>query len=226
MITFLLIFFLTKTNQEKIVIDKAYVEKPILYKNEICSYNGDPKVNSDETIECECYSSFVDEPRESHKQYIGNQLIHCSYQRKKRLTTLFYACICPMGLDYIYLEHYFYFFIVFLFFLLTVINHLVCSFLSYKFREIYEETKDKYKERNDSFNRNNSMSYKSKKKIDKKEQLKKCLNVYRIINRILFTILMIYWLMNIIVQALGVIKDKNKVETENDFDSLFSREEI
>ena len=93
MFIFLLIIFLTKTNQDKIVIDRAYVENPILYKNEICSYNGDPKVNSDETIECECYSSFVDEPREEHKKYIGNQLIHCSYQRKKRFTTFFYACI-------------------------------------------------------------------------------------------------------------------------------------
>ena len=31
--------------------------------------------------------------------------------------------------------------------------------------------------------------------------------------------------MDIITQSLGLIKDKNKVETENDMYSLFSREE-
>ena len=226
MFTFLLIIFLTKTNQDKIVIDRAYVENPILYKNEICSYNGDPKVNSDETIECECYSSFVDEPREEHKKYIGNQLIHCSYQRKKRFTTFFYACILPIGLDYIYLEHYFYFFIIFLFFLLTMVSQLVYFFLSYKLKEMHEEAKNKYNERSDNFNRNNSMTYKSKKKKDKKEKLKKCLDIYGVINKILLIILIIYWLTDVIDQALGVIKDKNGVKTENDMSSLFSREEI
>jgi len=226
MFTFLLIIFLTKTNQDKIVIDRAYIENPILYKNEICSYNGEPKVNSNGTIECECYSSFVDEPREDHKKYIGNQFIHCSYQRKKRFTTFFYACILPIGFDYLYLGHYFYFFMVFLFFLLTMVSHLVCFFLSYKLKEMYEETKYKYSERSDNFNRNNSMIYKSKKKIDKKEQLKKCTEVYRVINKILLVILVLYWIQDIIDQALGIIKDKNRVETENDMNSLFSREEI
>ena len=226
MFIFLLIIFLTKSNQDQIVINRSYVENPLLYKNEICSYNGEPKVNSDESVECTCYSSFVDEPRENHKKYIGNQLVHCSYQRKKRFTTFFYAFILPIGLDFLYLEQYFYFVIIFVSFLIIVISQFVYFFLSYKLKEMYEEGKYKYNEKIDNFNRNNSMAYKSRKKKDKKEQLKKCLEVYKIINRILLIILIIYWIMDIITQSLGLIKDRNKVETENDMNSLFSREEM
>ena len=226
MFIFLLIIFFTKANQDQIVINRSYVENPLLYKNEICSYNGEPKVNSDESVECTCYSSFVDEPRENHKKYIGNHLIHCSYQRKKRFTTFFYASLLPIGLDFLYLEQYFYFAIIFVSFLIIIINQIVYFFLSYKLKEMYDEAKYKYNEKIDSFNRNNSMAYKSKKKRDKKEQLKKCLEVYKIINRILLIILIIYWIMDIITQSLGLIKDRNKVETENDMNILFSREEI
>ena len=97
--------------------------------------------------------------------------------------------------------------------------------MSYKLKEIYEEAKYKYNEKIDNFNRNNNMAYKSKKKRDKKEQLKKCLEVYKIINRILLIIMIIYWIIDIITQSLGLIKDSNGVETENDIYSLFSREE-
>ena len=225
MFIFLLISFMTKANQDIIVINRAYVENPVLYKNEICSYNGDPKVNSDESIECICYSSFVDEPREDHKKYIGNQLIHCSYQRKKRFTAFFYASILPMGLDYLYLERYYYFALIFFSFLFMIVSQIVCFYLSYKLKEIIEESKYKYNERSDNFNRSNSMAYNSRKKKDKKEQLKKCLDVYNIINKILFFIIFAYWILDMVVQSLGVIKDKNGVETENDMNSLFSREE-
>jgi hypothetical protein len=225
MFIFLLIIFFTKANQDQIVINRSYVENPLLYKNEICSYNGEPKVNSDESVECTCYSSFVDEPRENHKKYIGNQLIHCSYQRKKRFTTFFYASLLPIGLDFLYLEQYFYFAIVFVSFLIIIISQIVYFFLSYKLKEMYEEAKYKYNEKIDNFNRNNSIAYKSKKKTDKKEQLKKCLQVYRIINKILLIIMFTYWILDVIIQSLGIIKDRNGVETENDMNSLFDREE-
>ena len=225
MFTFLLIIVITKASQDGIVINRAYIENPLLYKNEICSYNGEPKVNSDESIECACYSSFVDEPREDHKKYIGNQLIHCSYQRKKRFTTFFYASIFPIGFDYLYLEQYYYFALIFFSCLLMIVSQIVCYYLSYKLKEMYEESKYKYNERSDNFNRSNSMAYNSKKKKDKKEQLKKCLDIYKIINKILFFIIIAYWILDIVVQSLGVIKDRNGVETENDMDSLFSREE-
>ena len=55
---------------------KSYYEfitnNPSLYKNEICSYNGYPNVK-EKSIECDCYSSFVNEPRKEKVKYIGDQ---------------------------------------------------------------------------------------------------------------------------------------------------------
>ena len=223
-IKFILILILfDKFMQEKIIIDRAYVENPALYKNEICSYNGNPKVKSNETIECSCYSSFVDEPRDDYKKYVGNQMVHCSYKRKKRFTTFFLAGLIPMGLDYFYLEHYIYFLIVFTAFILMVISYIVNFLMSYKLREMYEESKYKYNDKSDS-NRRYNRGAKSNKKDDK-EQLKKCLDIHGIINRIFSVLFIIYWIVDIVLQARGIVKDRYGVETEDDMDSLFSREE-
>ena len=225
-IKFILIFvLLDKFKQNQVIIDRAYIENPSLYKNEICSYNGNPKVKANQTIECSCYSSFVDEPREDYKKYVGNQIVHCSYKRKKRFTTFFLAGLIPMGFDYLYLEHYIYFLIVFIAFILMVISHIVCFLMSYKLKEMYEESKYKYNDKSDNSYKNN-MGFKSNKKKDVKEQLKKCLDIHGIINRILSILFIIYWIADIVLQARGIVKDKNGVETENDMSSLFSKEEI
>ena len=209
-------------------ITREDLENPFLYKNEICSYNGNPNMISDEngkiSIECSCYSSYVNEPRENYKKYIGDQIVQCSYQRKKRFTTFFLAGLIPMGFDYFYLELYLYFVIVFFGFISIIINNIVCFLLSYKLKEMYEESKYQYNDRSDNLNRNN-LFFKSNKKKDKKEQLKKCIDIYRIINRIFIIISVIYWIVDIVLQARGIIKDKNGIETENDMNSLFSREE-
>ena len=51
---------------------KSYYEfitnNPSLYKNEICSYNGYPNVKAT-SIECDCYSSFVNEPRKEKVKF-------------------------------------------------------------------------------------------------------------------------------------------------------------
>ena len=220
-IKFILIFILLdKFKQEQIIIDRAYIENPALYKNEICSYNGNPKVKTNQTIECSCYSSFVDEPREDYKKYVGNQMVHCSYKRKKRFTTFFLAGLVPMGFDYFYLEHYIYFLIVFISFVLMVISYIVNFFMSYKLKEMYE---GKYNDKSDN-NSINNRGYKSNKK-DEKEKLKKCVDIHGIINRVFSILFIIYWIVDIVLQARGIIKDKNGVETENDMDSLFSKEE-
>ena len=225
LINFLLIFVLSnKTMYKQTIIDKNYIENPLLYQNEICSYNGIPKVVSNDTVECTCYSSFTDEPREDYKKYIGNQMVHCSYKRKKRFTTFFLAGILPMGLDYFYLEHYVYFLIVFTLFLLMIISQVVCFVLSHKVKKMYEKSKYNYNDKNGSFCRN--IGFKSNKKMGKKEKLKKCLDIYEVTNKILRILFIIYWIVDIILQARGIIKDINGVETENDMDSLLSREEI
>ena len=224
LINCLLVFILfNKTMQEQVIIDKDYIENPILYKNEICSYNGSPKLISNDTIQCTCYSSFTDEPRENYRKYIGNQLVQCSYKRKKRFTTFFLAGLIPMGFDYFYLELYWYFCIVFISFLLMVLSQIVCFILSYKLKEMYEDSKYKYTDKSDSFSRNNIGL---KKKSDKKGKLKKCLRVNEIVNKIVGILFIIYWIVDTVIQARGMIKDRYGVETEDDMDSLFSREEI
>ena len=106
-----------------------------------------------------------------------------------------------------------------------VISHIVCFLMSYKLKEMYEESKYKYNDKSDNSFKNN-MGFKSNKKKDVKEQLKKCLDIHGIINRILSILFVIYWIADIVLQARGLVKDKNGVETENDMSSLFSKEEI
>ena len=225
LINFLQVFILfTKAMQETVIIDKDYIENPILYKNIICSYNGSPKVVSNDTIECTCYSSYTDEPREDHKKYIGNQMVHCSYKKKKRFTTFFLAGICPIGFDYFYLELYGYFFLVFVSFLLYLISQIVCFILSYKVKKMYEDSKNKYTDKSDNFGKNN-IGF-SNKKMDKKEKLKKCLEIHGLINKIVGILFIFFWIADIVLQARGIIKDRYGVETENDMDILFSKEEI
>ena len=129
-----------------------------------------------------------------------------------------------MGFDYFYLEHYGYFLLIFLLFLLMIISQVSIFILSYKVKVMYEKSKLKYNDKNDSFCRN--LGFKSNKKMGKKEKLKKCLDVYGVINKIVVILFIIYWIIDIILQARGIIKDRYGVETEDDMDSLFSREEI
>ena len=226
LIKFLLVFVLfNKTMQEKLIINKDYIESPILYKNEICSYNGSPKIVSNNTIECTCYSSFADEPREDYRKFVGNQMVQCSYKRKKRFTTFFLAGLIPMGFDYLYLELYGYFCIVFISFLLYLISQIVCFILSYKVKEMYEDSKNKYSDKSDSLGRNN-IGFNQNKKLGKEEKLKKCLGIYGVIHKIFGILFIIYWIVDTVLQAKGIIKDRYGVETEDDMDSLFSREEI
>ena len=225
-INFVLIYILfIKTKNEQIVIDREYIESPLLYKNEICSYNGNPTVINKNKIECSCYSSYVDEPRESFKKYVGNHEVHCSYKKKKRFTTFFLAGLVPIGLDYFYLEHYLYFAIICVSFLLLLLSYIICFIISYKLKEMNEESNIKYNDKSDNASRNTFGFSSNKKGGNKKEQMKKCLDVHRMINKILTVIFVCYWVVDIVLQARGDVLDKNGVETENDMNSLFSKEE-
>jgi hypothetical protein len=225
LINFLLVFVLfNKAKQKQLIINKKYIGSPVLYKNEICSYNGSPKIFSNNTIECTCYSSYADEPREDYRKFVGDQMVKCSYKRKKRFTTFFLAGLIPMGLDYLYLELYGYFCIVFISFLLYVISQIVCFLLSYKVKKMFEDSKYKYSEKSDSLGRNN-IGFNPSKKLGKDEKLKKFLEITQVINKIVGIVFIIYWIVDTILQAKGIIKDRYGIETENDMDSLFSREE-
>ena len=69
------------------------------------------------------------------------------------------------------------------------------------------------------------MGFNPRKKMGKKEKLKKCLEIHGVINKIVGLLFIIYWIVDTILQARGIIKDRYGVETEDDMDSLFSKEE-
>jgi len=219
-----LIFFNFINEISLIAINRAYIENPLLYKNEICSFNGDPIVVGN-NIECSCYSSYIDEPRESYKRYIGNQLVRCSYKKKKRFLTFFLASVLPMGFDYFYLGYYISFAVVFFCFFLLILSQICCFILSYKVKEINEETRFKYSVRNEKIN-NDFAFIAENKKGDKKEKLEKSFFFYYVINRVLLFVGILYWLVDVIIQAAGKVRDSNGVETENDFQTLLSKEEF
>ena len=45
--------------------------------------------------------------------------------------------------------------------------------------------------------------------------------LYGFINKICLAFFLIYWVINVILQAKGIIKDSNGIETDNDMDTLF-----
>ena len=201
------------------------VETSSLYKNEICSYNGYPVVGID-TITCECYPSYVNEPRENKIKKIGNQTVQCSYQKKKRFKTFFLAGILPMGFDYYYLGYKFYFSLIFVFFIVVIGSNFFHFYLSYQFDEKSVENKNQSDEKNENYQRDINLWYKANKKMDEKDKTKKCLKIYGYINFACLIILGIYWIIDIVLQFRGIIKDSNGIETDNDIAVLFSREEI
>ena len=199
------------------------IKNPALYKNEICSYNGQPIIKNFTIVECNCYSSFVNEPNKEKYKYIGDQLVKCSYQKKSRFKTFFLAAILPMGLDFLNLGYTLYFVIIFIAFIAVITNNFVHFYLSYQLDEKTEESKYKDNENNQ---RNLNMWYKSKNKKDEKDKNIRCLKLYNIINKISLLVFLIYWIVDIILQAKGIIKDSNGVETDNDMNTLFTKEDI
>ena len=203
------------------------IMNPALYKNEICSYNGIPIIEGFNKIKCNCYDSYVNEPNKNNYRYIGGQLVQCSYQKKRRFKTFFLAGILPMGLDFLYLGYTIYFVIIFLAFIAVIVSNFVHFYLSYQLDEKAEENKYKDDEKNNENNqRNFNMWYNNKNKKDEKDKNIRCLKIYNIINKIGLLIFLIYWIMDVILQAKGIIKDSNGVETNDDMNTLFSRQEI
>ena len=203
------------------------IRNPALYKNEICSYNGRPIIIGFDKVKCECYESYVNEPNKKNYKYIGDQLVQCSYQKKRRFKTFFLAGILPMGLDFLYLGYTLYFVIIFIAFVAVIVNNFVHFYLSYQLDEKREENKYKDNEKSGESNpRNFNMWYRSKNKMDEKDKNIRCLKIYNIINKISLIVFLIYWIVDIILQAKGIIKDSNGVETNNDMNTLFTREDI
>ena len=184
-----------------------------LYINELCSHNGIPILDKENnSVTCQCEDKYTDEPRENLKKYINGHFIHCSYERKRRFLTFFLAALCPMGLDYFYLEHYGFFALFFFLFILNIAIIIISIGLNYKLEKKEEEEKRKKKDKKENF----KIELKNITKINKG-----CVRFINIISKVLLGFLIIFWIFNTIFQGLGFIPDKNKVFTENDMGYLF-----
>ena len=195
-----------------------FFEENSLYYNEICSHNGYPTLDKETNkIICTCEEKYANEPREQYKKYINEQLIQCSYEKKRRFLTFFLAGICPLGLDYFYLGYYYIFIIIFIFGILIIILNIISLVLNYKIDKQKEEIKrqQKLKKANKKFVISNITEINDK-----------CVNSFSRATKVLTAILLLFWLYNFIMQGIGTIPDINKIPTENDMGYLFEKPEV
>ena len=195
----------------KLTIEKIdYFEYANTYQNELCSYNGIPTYDSKTNqVICDCDEKHVNEPRVTHRKYINGHLVQCSYEKKKRFYAFFLAAIFPIGLDFIYLGHVYFFLLSLALFIIVIACNIIQLILDYRQNSQMEEKANQQ-----------DSKVKHKFMIRNTEINCKRINIFGI--NIIF---IIYYASHIIIQALGYIKDSNNIETENDMGYLFSTPE-
>ena len=192
---------------------KEVFDNHLLYLNEICSNNGEPQYDEKtNSITCICEDKYATEPREKYRKYINGYLVQCSYERKSRSKALFFAAVFPLGLDYLYLEHYFYFVLIFSLCILVICFNIISLVLNYKVIKKNEEIKRQIKLKRN----NNKFGISNITEINEKS-----VKVFSVITKVLTIILIVYWIYNLFVQGFGFVMDKNYVELENDLWYLF-----
>ena len=187
----ILIITLTTSNSYSIQLNN-----PMLFLNEICSYNGIPKIdNISKEIKCVCFDGYdtVDESKT-----INGVPIQCNYQRRRRFIALFLSVFVPLGVDYLYLGNYWAFCII----ILTVF--FVCIGNCYLLIESQHDMGQNKEEKNRNLFQDQISFTKT-----------------RIIFLILGGLLIIFYIANIILIATGVIKDGNGISTINDLSYLY-----
>ena len=177
------------------------LNKPSLFKKEICSYNGTPKEvpkeGSEEiTIECTCSDEYATLQTDNK---INDVMVQCNYERKRRFIALFLSIFLPIGLDYLYLQRYVFFVLILLYILIALIGNCYLMIKSEK-----EKTQNK-----------------DEKSRDKTEE-KRSVGVLRIIFFILGGIALCFYFVNIFLIAFGVVDDANGIKTINDLKYLFT----
>ena len=192
---------------------KDFLNDITLYTNELCSHNGIPQLNAEKTeVICECDNKYTNEPRESHKKYINNHFIQCSYERKKRFFCFFLSAIAPLGMDYLYLGHIGIFFVILFYFCFNMILIVFSIVLNYRLEKKEEEEKlqKKLKKANYKF------EFKNITTINKT-----CVKAMSYVSNFAILLLVLFWIINTVLEGLGLIRDKNHVITENDMYYLF-----
>lgn len=171
------------------------LQHPLLFKYEICSYNGEPYEYIDDNnatiIYCLCRKEFSNLTSLNHQ--INGVNIQCSYERKRRFIVMFWAIFLPIGVDYLYLEKYGMFIILFLLSTFMIAGNCIVFAKGELARN---------KDKDDEFNKKR--------------------NWIVIFFYVFFIICLIIYVINIILHVTGVTKDNNGIETNDDLVEIFS----
>ena len=204
---FFLVFKQIKSFSINNILDNAYN-----YRNELCSYNGKPTYNSSiNEVTCECNEQYANEPRKNKLKYINGHLIQCSYERKSRVVVIFLALCIPFGFDFLYLERYIIFSIVFTVITIMFVSNIAIFILNYKINIKKTDTKIQ--------RRFNKMSNRDQNENINEDN--KCIKCLGSIAKLLAMNHLIYMTIDLTFHLIGKIPDVNKVQTENDFIYLF-----
>ena len=164
--------------------DLTDLNKPEMFIDEICSYNGYRNESIKNDVVCICQNEYQNDPNLNRK--INNVTVQCSYEKKRRFITLFLSIFIPFGFDYLYLERIFIFLLIFSSCLVMLIGNCVRFAISQNTNKYFQESK------------------------------------WNIAFIIFALILIIWWIINIVLIGLGLIKDANGFETVDDLDFLIN----
>ena len=167
---------------------KEFIESPKLIKNQLCSFNGISTANST-YIKCQCYDGFV---KDNNIRKINNFEVDCSYQLKSRLITFVLSLIVPFGFDYFYLGYNAAFIIIFIFSICLLILNLYLLNCVIKHDKLI-----------------------SVGNIDK--NFEKKFSKYKCAVIIIDFIFLGFYIINLILQGTGSIKDRNGFSTIYDY---------
>ena len=167
---------------------KEFIESPKLIKNQLCSFNGISTANST-YIKCQCYDGFV---KNNNIRKINNFEVDCSYQLKSRLITFVLSLIVPFGFDYFYLGYNAVFIIIFIFSICLLILNLYLLNCVIKHDKLI-----------------------SVGNIDK--NFEKKFSKYKCAVIIIDFIFLGFYIINLILQGTGSIKDRNGFSTIYDY---------
>ena len=203
-----------KINSQK--IDVNNLQMHLLFKNEVCSYNGYPVIENG-VIKCLCHKGY--KTRKNFYLTIANKStdIQCSYKQKKRFTTFFLAVITPFGFDYFYLGKYYIFIIIII--IIAIYIFLEIFFIILKSKLKGDNEFQEYRNGNI-----HELKYNKKTIIFYEDEINRRKFIYKVLKKIkivLQSLIGIFWVINIFLQGFGVIKDGNGFETEDDMLLLF-----
>ena len=191
---------------------KEIFENINLYSNEICSYNGIPKITENNEVICECNERYANEPVKKNIKYINNIMIQCSYQRKSRFFTLFLALCVPIGFDLLYIRRPLAFSISLFLSLITISLSIILFIMNYRINLKSKESIIQM--------RLNKMTNKEseQKKMEDGQSYK-----YLVLLCKIFVVAHVCYVITVVILHLfGKITDGNNIETENDLIYLFT----